>query len=178
MNPIVLVIFYSRCGTTEALALASAVGAVQARGLIRLRRLPDSTSSDARPASPECQEALSRMYKEYVAPKEADIAGANAIILAAPAGCTTSASEWTELLSMLARLQADGGVAGKVAAVVDAGDESTRAAFLMALGRLGFTLASPAADKSPGLKERAILVGRAAAEAARTAQGMLASRRQ
>jgi NAD(P)H dehydrogenase (quinone) len=178
MSPIVLVIFYSRCGTTEALALASAVGAVQARGLIRLRRLPDSTSSDRRAASPECQEALNRMHKEYVEPKEADIVGANAIVVAAPAGCTTSAPEWGELLSTLTRLQADGRLAGKVAAVVDVGDESTRASFLFALGRLGFTLSSPAADKGPDLKEYAIQVGRAAAEAARTAQEMLASRRQ
>ena len=42
MSPVnVLVIFYSRSGATETLALAAAVGAVQARGSIRLRRLSD-----------------------------------------------------------------------------------------------------------------------------------------
>ena len=37
-----LVIFSSLCGNTERLALAAAVGAVQARANIRMRRLPDS----------------------------------------------------------------------------------------------------------------------------------------
>ena len=36
-----LVVFYSRHGETERLALAAGVGAVQARANIRLRRLKD-----------------------------------------------------------------------------------------------------------------------------------------
>jgi len=42
----VVVVFYSRTGSTERLALAAAVGAVQGRALIRLRRLPDSAEGD------------------------------------------------------------------------------------------------------------------------------------
>ena len=72
----VLVIFYSCCGNTEKLALAAAVGAVQARANIRLRRLTDTGEE-----IPECKEALTRMRKEYVPPKAADLLWADAVIV-------------------------------------------------------------------------------------------------
>jgi hypothetical protein len=70
----VLVIFSSCTGATEKLALAAAVGAVQARANIRLRRLPDQSSEDG--------EDLIRMRREYVPPKAADAAWADAVIIA------------------------------------------------------------------------------------------------
>src|SRR5262249_15624328 len=72
----VLVIFSSNCGKTEKLALAAAVGAVQARANIRLRRLTDSGED-----IPECIATLTRMRKEYVPPKEADVIWADAVII-------------------------------------------------------------------------------------------------
>ena len=72
----VLVIFYSCCGNTEKLALAAAVGAVQARANIRLRRLTDSGEE-----IPECNDALQRMRKEYVPPKPADVVWADAVFI-------------------------------------------------------------------------------------------------
>jgi hypothetical protein len=72
----VLVIFYSCCGETEKLALAAAVGAVQARGSIRLRRLTDAGEDIA-----ECKETLTRMRREYVPPTQADTVWADAIIV-------------------------------------------------------------------------------------------------
>src|SRR5215510_14561769 len=77
VSPInVLVIFYSCCGRTEKLALAAAVGAVQARANIRMRRLTDSGE-----VIPECQEALARMRKEYVPPAPPDVVWADAVII-------------------------------------------------------------------------------------------------
>src|SRR6185369_10803076 len=77
MSPInVLVIFYSRSGNTETLALAAAVGAVQARANIRMRRLPDAGES-----VPACKETLARMRKEYVPPTSADTQWADAVII-------------------------------------------------------------------------------------------------
>ncbi len=73
----VLVIFYSCCGETEKLALAAAVGAVQARANIRLRRLTDSGEQ-----IPECKEALARMRREYVPPAQADTMWADAVMVA------------------------------------------------------------------------------------------------
>ena len=72
----VLVIFYSRCGKTEKLALAAAVGAVQARANIRMRRLTDSGEELA-----ACKEALARMRKEYVPPTQPDAVWADAVII-------------------------------------------------------------------------------------------------
>jgi len=73
----VLVIFYSCSGETEKLALAAAVGAVQARGSIRLRRL-----TDAGEEIPEYKEALKRMRREYVPPAQADVMWADFVIVA------------------------------------------------------------------------------------------------
>jgi hypothetical protein len=72
----VLVIFYSCSGETEKLALAAAVGAVQARASIRMRRLTDSC-----PETADCKEALTRMRKEYVPPTQADVVWADAVIV-------------------------------------------------------------------------------------------------
>jgi hypothetical protein len=69
----VLVIFHSCSGTTEKLALAAGVGAVQARANIRMRRLPDN--------SLDSNETLSRMRREYVAPTSADTAWADAVFI-------------------------------------------------------------------------------------------------
>jgi len=69
----VLVIFDSCSGATETLALAAAVGAVQARANIRMRRLPDT--------SPESNETLARMRREYVPPTPADVLWADAVII-------------------------------------------------------------------------------------------------
>ena len=72
----VLVIFYSCCGNTEKLALAAAVGAVQARANIRMRRLTDAGEDiDA------CRETLARMRREYVPPAAADALWADAVII-------------------------------------------------------------------------------------------------
>ena len=112
-QPIVLVIFYSRAGSTEKLALAAAVGAVQGRALIRLRRLPDLNAAKVIEAFPDAREALVRMHREYVAPAEADILAADAIIFATPPDLKTS-DDWKPHLDMLARLRSEGKMEGKV----------------------------------------------------------------
>src|SRR5207249_2884594 len=94
----VLVVFYSRCGTTEKLALAAAVGAVQARANIRLRRLPDVTEVA------ECGDEVARMRKEYVAPAEADVLWADVIIFLLPPEIDTASAECAAYLDLLRRL--------------------------------------------------------------------------
>src|SRR3989442_5933030 len=102
MSPVeVLIIFHSRCGSTEKLALAAAVGAVQARANIRFRRLPDIGDIDGLADSPECRKALDRMRKEYVAPNEADVLRADALIFVAPAAFRSVSAEWTEHLDLI-----------------------------------------------------------------------------
>ncbi len=155
----VVVTFYSRCGTTETLALAAAVGAVQGRSLIRLRRLPDGgvPSNDR----PDCQAALTRMRTEYVGPTEADILGNAALILVPSAGATPESSEWADFSAMLARLAAEGRLTGKVAAVVDSGSETTLRSFGSLLDRVGVRRADPAPEPASGdLSQRATAMGR------------------
>src|SRR6186713_3224858 len=64
---IVVVTFYSRGGTAERLATAAAVGAVQMRAGIRMRRVPDPDPAAALARFPEHREELRRMHKEYIA---------------------------------------------------------------------------------------------------------------
>ena len=113
-HPIVLITFYSRCGSTEKLAMTAAVGVTQARAHVRLRRLSD--------ANPEefsaCKETIDRMRKEYVPPAEPDIVSADAIIFGIPSDFTVSSPEWTRFMDLLHRLHSEGKVAGKVAAIV------------------------------------------------------------
>ena len=158
---IVVVTFYSRNGTTEALAHAAAVGAVQARAGIRLRRVPDGEPEAVIARLPESSESLRRMHREYVAPREADVLAADALIVASPADVDASSPEWTELMDLLTRLQAEGKLAGKVMAAV--ADHSLSTSFGAVIERLGVaTVTSGAA--SPADRDavaRAVALGRA-----------------
>ncbi len=164
----VVVAFSSRCGATEALALAAAVGAVQGRALIRLRRLPDDGAPPGDQDSPECREALNRMRKEYVPPTEADIAGNDALIVAIPAGSSTGSTEWSSFLDTLTRLGVAGKLAGKVGAVVDTGDGETVRTFSARLASAGFRSVTPDGQSaSPGdLVHQATACGRRVAAGA------------
>jgi hypothetical protein len=135
-QPAVVVAFSSRCGTTEQLAHAAAVGAVNARALPRLRRL----AQDGHPVPLECADTLRRMQKEYVPPTEADIAGAPALVIVPSAGMTPASEAWQPFIALLDRLASTGTLAGKVAAVIDAGDHQTVGSFASALAARGFAL--------------------------------------
>jgi NAD(P)H dehydrogenase (quinone) len=67
----VVVIFYSRSGKTESLALAAGVGAIQARANIRLRKIPEIADSQS-------------VESEYIAPREIDLDWADMLVLAIP----------------------------------------------------------------------------------------------
>src|SRR5687767_14802084 len=98
----VVVAFYSRCGTTETRALTAAVGSVNARALIRMRRMPDT--QDAAAGASDCADETARMRKEYVPPTEVDVAGADALMVAAPPGIGPTAPEWAPLTQILSAL--------------------------------------------------------------------------
>ena len=97
----VLVVFYSRCGSTEKLALAAAVRAVQTHAGIRRGRLPDVMESS------KCKEETARMKKEYVAPAEADILWAESISFHLPSGMDRSAPECASFRSLVESLNAE-----------------------------------------------------------------------
>jgi hypothetical protein len=141
-QPSVVVAFSSSCGTTETIAHAAAVGVVNARALPRLRRVVD----DGRPAPPECADTLRRMQKEYVAPTEADIAGAPALLIVPSAGMTPESDAWQPFIGLLDRLASAGKLAGKLGVVIDAGNRETVAGFSSALSARGLTLIAASGD--------------------------------
>jgi hypothetical protein len=78
----VVVVFYSRYGATEQLALAAGVGAVQAHANIRMRRLKDLADAEAIARDPRWVENLERMNRDYIAPREVDVAWAEVLLIA------------------------------------------------------------------------------------------------
>jgi hypothetical protein len=137
-QPIVLIIFSCQTGDTEKNALSAAVGAIQGRALIRLRRLPDPDGSEA-------TETLKRMRKEYVAPAEADIYGADVVLLASSTDANCSIAPWKGLTSLLRQLRSDGklenktlaAIGGVAASLADLGFEAAENAMMdsVAFGR-------------------------------------------
>jgi NAD(P)H dehydrogenase (quinone) len=82
-NMNVLLVFCSRTGKTEKLALAAAVGAVQARANIRLRWLREAADDRTIEGVPGWKENRERMAKEYIAPRTVDAEWADVIIIGA-----------------------------------------------------------------------------------------------
>jgi hypothetical protein len=111
----VLVVFCSGVEAIEQLALAAAVGAVQGRANIRLRRLPDQPDE--------------AMNWEYVSPRDADAEWADAILVGAPPG---------ELPPAFERYLAALNVGGKIGAVFTAGPGMDR--LFAAMNRAGLTI--------------------------------------
>jgi len=155
---VVVVTFYSRQGGTERLATAAAVGAVQARAGIRMRRLAEADLSATLQRYPDARESLTRMHREYVAPREADVMAADALIVGLPDGMTPASAECVDYFEMLARLGAEGRLAGKAAAAV--GNGPTRDLIDRALSAAGLTVIGPHEGSAGGTTEDAVALGR------------------
>jgi NAD(P)H dehydrogenase (quinone) len=111
-----LVVFYSRYGTEERLALAAGLGAIQADANIRLRRVADRADSATIEADAEWKTNLARMNRDYVVPRPVDPVWADVIILATPAESCAELEAYVTSLSSL------GSMAGKVAAPLAPGN--------------------------------------------------------
>ncbi|HET9217127.1 MAG TPA: hypothetical protein VFR18_09130 [Terriglobia bacterium] len=144
-QPVVLVTFSCHTGETEKLALSAAVGAVQARALIRLRRIADADGTDS-------NEDAIRMRKEYVGPTEADVLGADALILATSADTNVQSVPWQDFLNLLLRLRSEDRLSRKIVASIGK--------LAPTLADLGFDAVIPVSDP--------LLLGRSVAEAARS----------
>jgi hypothetical protein len=138
----ILVIFTCDNGEVEQLALAAAVGAVQARASIRLRRMTDPAHSP--------NVTTERMDRDYVAPRAADTAWADGLVLAVAN-------------PFLAQLQALGGLAGKPAVCLTA-DSAKKG--LQEIELLSDSELTQVVDR-----ERARLFGRQVAETVRARRG-------
>ena len=114
-----LVVFYSRYGTAEKLALAAGLGAIQADANIRLRRVADRADAATIDADADWKKNLDRMNRDYVVPRPADPAWADVIILATPADTST------ELETYVASLSSLGSMTGKLAAPLAPGNRES-----------------------------------------------------
>jgi multimeric flavodoxin WrbA len=120
----IVVIFHSRIGSTERLALAAAVGAVQGRANIRLRRLPAAAGETAIEAIPGWKEDQARMDQEYVAPREADASWADAILAGMPGGIDALSPEFQQYFDFLDSLRGGGALEWKIGASFTRGSAS------------------------------------------------------
>jgi NAD(P)H dehydrogenase (quinone) len=114
-----LVVFYSRYGTTEKLALAAGLGAIQADANIRLRRVVDRADAATIAADGNWKKNLDRMNRDYVAPRPADPVWADVIILATPADSSTEVESYVTSLSSI------GSMTGKLAAPLAPGNRES-----------------------------------------------------
>jgi NAD(P)H dehydrogenase (quinone) len=133
----VLVVFYSKHGTTEKLALAAGLGAIQARANIRLRRVADLADRQTIDANASWRENLDRMSRDYVAPRPADPVWADVIILSTPRDSCAEIEGYCSLL-------ATDGMAGKIAApLISDGDVSALRPIYAAAACAGLIVAPP-----------------------------------
>jgi NAD(P)H dehydrogenase (quinone) len=139
----VLIIFYSRFGSAERIALAAGVGAIQARGNIRLRRVADHADSKTIDATPEWRENLDRMNRDYVVPRPADPQWADVIVLA------TSPDSSAEIESYCASLSSIGSMRGKIAAPLAPRDELSVLKPIYSAAACAGMVVVPAAIESP-----------------------------
>lgn len=149
----VLVVFYSRRGKSEALALAAGVGAIQARANVRLRRLPDLADPETIQSDAAWSENVERMSKDYIAPREVDAQWADMLVLSAPPDRTEEMEQYLD--------SARDAIHGRTAVVLGTFAEKAAAA--------GLIIARPpdgAVDAAA-----ATAYARAAVEAVRAAKG-------
>jgi NAD(P)H dehydrogenase (quinone) len=114
----VLVVFYSRRGDTEKMALAAGVGALQARANIRLRRVASRADQRTIDADVRWRETLERMKMDYIEPRAMDADWAELVVVATPADAME------EILEYVGGLHG-AGLKGKTAAPLVAGANSS-----------------------------------------------------
>jgi hypothetical protein len=140
----VLIIFQSDTEHIEQLALAVAVGVIEAEGRIRLRRL-------AIDGSPEIG------HKGYGKLQEADLSWADTVVIGLERP-NDSSQELTEFLQMLRSLEASGFTGKKAWTFAPDGpspsSSPSRSAVEAALQAIGFTLVAPATKSSGDLPAR------------------------
>jgi len=118
---------------------------------------------------PNHADTLTRMWKEYVAPTEADIRGADAIVISPTSDCDPSSAHWRPYFELLRTLGAAGALAGKVGAVVRNRDAAAVQEFEEAMKTAGLTLVSPGPPPADSATtEAAIAHGRRVADATAT----------
>ena len=157
----VLVVFYSRYGETERLALAAGLGAIQEEALIRLRRLDDRADAATIAADPAWSACLDRLQRDYVTPRPADPVWADVIILATPLRSDG------EVEGYAASLPECGPMTGKLAGPLAAGNDAGALRGVYASAACAGLFVAPCAIEGEDAVTGARLHGRALVRAVR-----------
>lgn len=155
----VLIAFYSRGGSTEALARAIAEGAQSEGAEVRLRRAREVVSPEIMAKAPGWQESADRMNAEYPAPTGEDAVWADAIVFGSPTRFGAVTSELKAYIDSLGGLWANGALNGKAGSAftststLHGGNESTILSLYNPMAHLGLIIvptgyADPAMFKS------------------------------
>lgn len=146
MSTKILIAFYSRGGSTEALARAIAEGAQAAGAEVRLRRAREFVGPEVMAQAPGWQEAADRMNAAYEAPTADDADWADAIVFGTPTRFGNVSAELKAYIDSLGGLWFQGKLNGKAGSVftstsgVHGGNESTLLSLYNPLAHLGFII--------------------------------------
>lgn len=156
LNPKILVVFYSRDGSVEALAKAIGRGAREAGAEVRLRRVRDIVASEVMEKVPGWKDRAGRMDAEYGHPTPADLEWADGVVFGTPTRFGNTSAELKAFIDSLGGLWAQGKLNGKAAGVFTStagphgGNETTLISLFIPLAHLGFILV-PNGYTHPGL---------------------------
>ncbi len=141
-----LIAFYSRNGSTEALAQAIAEGARTEGADVRLRRARDLVGPEVMAKAPGWAEAAARMDAAYGAPTEADAEWADAIAFGTPTRFGAASTELKAFIDGLGGLWFQGKLVGKAGAGFTStsgthgGNESTIMSLYTPMAHLGLII--------------------------------------
>jgi NAD(P)H dehydrogenase (quinone) len=144
--PKVLVVFYSRNGSTEKMALAVAEGAKAEGAEVRLRRVRDIVGPEVMAQAPGWAENSARMQAQYPAPTAEDAEWADAVVFGTPTRFGNASAELKAYIDSLGELWFQGKLNGKVGSAFTStstphgGNESTIISLYNPLAHLGFII--------------------------------------
>lgn len=142
----ILIAFYSRNGSTEAMANAFAEGAQAAGAEVRLRRARDIVGPDVMAMAPGWAENSARMQALYPAPTTDDCEWADGIAFGSPTRFGLITAELKAFVDSLGGLWFGGKLLGKAGAVFSAtatthgGAETTITSMFSVLSHLGLII--------------------------------------
>jgi NAD(P)H dehydrogenase (quinone) len=142
----ILIAFYSRNGSTEALAKAVAEGAAAEGAEIRLRRAREFVGPDIMAQAPGWAESAARMNALYEAPTADDADWADAIVFGTPTRFGSPSAELKAYIDSLGGLWFGGKLNGKVGSAfvstqsAHGGNESTILSLYNPMAHLGLII--------------------------------------
>jgi NAD(P)H dehydrogenase (quinone) len=142
----ILIAFYSRNGSTEALAKAVAEGAAAEGAETRLRRAREFVGADIMAQAPGWADSAARMNALYEAPTAEDADWADAIVFGTPTRFGNAAAELKAYIDSLGGLWFQGKLNGKVGSAfvstqsAHGGNESTILSLYNPLAHLGLII--------------------------------------